>query len=431
MFVGQQIVAQPFTLDKDLKPTKLTLLENPNTSNGSLGLVSAQIIHEKDQYFYVEGHTMFQFIDVYVMSNYGDPNFKVDLVNTNWGDIVFSDETGKAVDGIVHFKLRAQEKFGIHVHPSKEPVNYSIVITASEPSKTYLGSAFKKATKYDLGEDQSDTVNVSNTSDSNSNSNMILYIIIGIALLVIGFLAAKVSAKNKKIGLIIIILMSSSLSLLAQATAPWNLPSDMSIEEYGEYVETTRNDGPNSRWEDFDQLRKGLDRFNKLNDQVGKALGTFKASRDYYDSYTGLSDCMRSGPPPGMPRIPSFCETDDCKDCFRDARQRFNKNRYTFEQLQTIYNCTKDFTDKAIAFGDNVSGYHGVSGLAWQSQKGGIYKSIKELNDAYDSKRKELLESQLEILMALNNCEAEHGLEDWYDRFGYLYFEFTQMHYKR
>ena len=81
MFVGQQIVAQPFTLDKDLKPTKLTLLENPNTSNGSLGLVSAQIIHEKDQYFYVEGHTMFQFIDVYVMSNYGDPNFKVDLVN--------------------------------------------------------------------------------------------------------------------------------------------------------------------------------------------------------------------------------------------------------------------------------------------------------------------------------------------------------------
>ena len=84
-----------------------------------------------------------------------------------------------------------------------------------------------------------------------------------------------------------------------------------------------------------------------------------------------------------------------------------------------------------IAFGDNVSGYHGVSGLAWQSQKIGVLKSVDELKKSYDKKYAELIQSQQEILMELNDCEAAHGIPDWYDRFGYMFFEFTKMNYAR
>jgi hypothetical protein len=204
-----------------------------------------------------------------------------------------------------------------------------------------------------------------------------------------------------------------------------------SQEEYGNWLTDRTAEERPSGYRNTQQIVTGLSRMGSLGNNATKAMGTYGAAKGAYEAYTGLNSCMNSASPPGMPKIPSFCETDDCERCFVDARGRFNQNRYTFERLKTIYTCTKNFTDRMIAFGDNVSGYHGVSGLAWQSQKIGVIKSVNNLKTSYDKKYAELIQSQQEILQELNDCEAAHGIEDWYDRFGYLYFEFTKMNYVR
>ena len=117
--------------------------------------------------------------------------------------------------------------------------------------------------------------------------------------------------------------------------------------------------------------------------------------------------------------------------CFVNARRDFEEVRYLFVKLQAIYKCTMKFTNAAVSFGDNVSGVHGVSGLAWQNQKFKILKSVEELKKSYDKKYQELLVEMQKALMELNDCEAEHGIPDWYDRFGYMYYDFTKNQYQR
>ncbi len=160
---------------------------------------------------------------------------------------------------------------------------------------------------------------------------------------------------------------------------------------------------------------------------------TVDNAQNFYNKYKNLGNCMNSTPPPGQPRIPSFCPESDgeCASCFVNARSNFNEVRYKFEKLQTIYDCTKNYTDAAISFGDNVSGYHGVSGLAWQTKRFEVLESLKRLNKTYDSKRAELLRQLNESLMELNTCEMDHGIADWYDRFGVLFYDFMEMRYHR
>ncbi|MCD6660399.1 MAG: hypothetical protein LT105_09570, partial [Lentimicrobium sp.] len=87
--------------------------------------------------------------------------------------------------------------------------------------------------------------------------------------------------------------------------------------------------------------------------------------------------------------------------------------------------------EKSIAFGDDVSGIHGVSGIAWQAQRGKIENSVKELQAAYDSKLAELLAKLQQSLMEMAVCEEQFGTPDWYDRYGYMYYEFVAEKYKR
>ncbi len=34
-------------------------------------------------------------------------------------------------------------------------------------------------------------------------------------------------------------------------------------------------------------------------------------------------------------------------------------------------------------------------------------------------------------MVGLSTCEAQYGVPDWYDRFGYMYFEFMRDKYRR
>lgn len=127
-----------------------------------------------------------------------------------------------------------------------------------------------------------------------------------------------------------------------------------------------------------------------------------------------------------------FCEDDaSCSACYSDARSEFNAVRGTFEQLRVIYQCSMDDINSAIAFGDSASGVHGVSGLAWQAQKARITNSVNGLKNAYDNKYDELRGRLHSSMIEIASCEAQYGEPDWYDRFGYVYFEFLTDKYKR
>lgn len=426
-FFCPNLSAQPFSIDDKIKPVKLELIDDEKVE-GASGIITNATLENDPHYWYTKV-TMFQPVDVYVFSNYGEADFKVDIAYDNWKDLVDTQTTGQAKNGIVHFKIKAEGDFGIQVHPTDIKVNYTLVIYANPPIKEYLGSAFRKARPNELNPAETANNLQNNTVDS-GGSNTLLYVLLGIALLTIGFLLAKVLNKKKTVGIFIVFLLGSVHIGFSQQHSG-NTWGPNSQQQYKDWLQGRAAEASGSGWAAAQRVGDGLKKMGEVGSNVQKGLGTYSAAKDAYDAYKGLSSCLNSTPPPGMPRIPSFCETDDCTSCFLDARQRFNHNRYSFERLKTIYNCTKTYTDRMIAFGDNVSGYHGVSGLAWQSQKIKVLKSIEGLKKTYDAKYVELLNKQQDILQELNRCEGEHGLPDWYDRFGYLYFEFTQMNYTR
>jgi len=426
-----KISAQPFSMDKEIKPVKLELIDDKEVE-GASGVITNATIDKDPQYWFAKVD-MFRPIDVYLFSNYGDPDFEVEIANTNWEDIVETQKTSTSENGIIHFRIRTEGDFGIHVKPGSEEINYTLIVYANPPVKEFLGSAFRKARpgEFKLESDSNNGAATNDRSNSSGGSNnMLLYIVIGVALLVIGFLLAMVLNKKKSTTILIFFLLGATQIGYSQmhGGTTWGPNSQQQYEDW--LRDRTAEERPGG-YQGAQDVMTGLKRLNSLGNNTTKALNTYGAAKGAYDAYTGLNTCMNSAAPPGMPKIPSFCETDECEQCFVDARGRFNDNRYTFERLKTIYTCTKNFTDRMIAFGDNVSGYHGVSGLAWQSQKIGVIKSVNDLKTAYDKKYAELIESQHNILMELNECEAAHGIEDWYDRFGYLYFEFTKMNYAR
>lgn len=118
--------------------------------------------------------------------------------------------------------------------------------------------------------------------------------------------------------------------------------------------------------------------------------------------------------------------------CLENAYAELNERRINLEKLRIIFTHSMTKINAGIAFGDNVSGVHGVSGLAWQSQKMIILtESIPTLNRAYDSKYMEMMES-LEInLREIERCEAILGYENWYNHSGFIYFSFMADKYKR
>ncbi|HDZ69487.1 MAG TPA: hypothetical protein ENH43_03630 [Phycisphaerales bacterium] len=163
---------------------------------------------------------------------------------------------------------------------------------------------------------------------------------------------------------------------------------------------------------------------------MGSALTSLEAGRNLEKSW--LSKCDRIGNPPKTPSIPSFCAKNEaCSQCYSQTRIDFNKVRATLEKLRQIYTCSQKFSKSAIAFGDSSSGVHAVVGLAWQTQKGGILKAVKGLQAAYDRKYAELIGKLKKSMVQMGVCEDKFGVEDWYDRFGYVYYEFMADKYKR
>lgn len=164
---------------------------------------------------------------------------------------------------------------------------------------------------------------------------------------------------------------------------------------------------------------------------------TLQSAQELYAAYEGLTsfdttcvDISAAGAPP----VPSACEENEatCGQCYADAYRELGEARLKLEKLRCVYQATKKFADKAIAFGDSASGVHAVTGLAWQNEKRKIEASVDELNKTYDKKLDEFLGKLKSSLEHVDQCEGQYMNEpDWYTRFGFIYYTFMNDRYKR
>jgi hypothetical protein len=193
-----------------------------------------------------------------------------------------------------------------------------------------------------------------------------------------------------------------------------------------------------------DRLERSQERGAAFRDAAGTGIewldwgiNTARDLNDLRESYEALT---RDDPtlepdyrPPGTPDVPSSCEGNEgCGDCYRQALADLNRIRTLLERLRAIYANTKNFADKAMAFGDSASGIHGVSGLAWQQEKRRIEREVATLQQSYDAKYRELLPGVERALRRIGECEARHfNNPDWYDRYGFIYYTFLSDRYKR
>lgn len=161
--------------------------------------------------------------------------------------------------------------------------------------------------------------------------------------------------------------------------------------------------------------------------------------------------------PAGQPSVPSACAAVDggvvnggrrshkpgaarasgasghpCEVCYTKAIDALDSTRTRLEKLRAIYSSTYKSAKAQMAFADSVSGVHGVSGLAWQTQKIKVLQSVKNLDKAYDAKYAELMQALLKDLQQYSECEETvMKVPSWYDRFGFVYYQFMKDHYKR
>ncbi len=164
------------------------------------------------------------------------------------------------------------------------------------------------------------------------------------------------------------------------------------------------------------------------------AMGLYNSAQNMYNASQTLSrgECAPDFSTSNDAMLPSSCpRRGECADCYRSAVSELNFVRRQLGRLNCIYQNTKNFTNSAIAFGDNASGIHAVTGLAWQQARGEIVAEFNHFKQTYDNKYTDLISSLERALKSIDRCESQYGQQDWFQRSGFIYLEFMKDKYRR
>jgi hypothetical protein len=411
LFSTTTLMAQPLSKEKDLKP--LALKMEPDGSDKEVLVAAADgTASEKGELILLSGQDMFQPVIIMVYAVSKSNPVQVSLHKDSWDENEMSAATD-AAEGYCEFKVRSAGEIGIKLKGNA--ASYVVMAMSGKEIMPKMESPFVKKGKENKE---------AGKTESGGKSNTMLYVIIGILALALIVVAIKFAGrKNKTAGMLLI-----GLSL-ATVTSAQNRIRGNTVEEIRAEVERILEKNEKEEREKIDKVREHTE----------KAYKILKGGKDLWDAYKNLGSCMNTAIPAGMPSVPTYCYEADrdesgegnCAKCFENARASFNEVRYKFIKLAIIYRCTKSFADKSMAFGDDVSSIHGVSGLAWQAEKRKIEESVERLKKSYDDKYIELLQRLRESMIDIAECEEEFGERDWYDRFGFMFYEFMKEKYRR
>ncbi|MEM7087132.1 MAG: LPXTG cell wall anchor domain-containing protein [Bacteroidota bacterium] len=175
-------LAQPFTLDDNIKPVKLELLafedDSLNIGKGKINMTEVTQVNDT-LYFSVYGVSIYS--PIYVGINATDPDKPLDisLHKMNW---INADRKGKTdANGEWEDSFKTETDFGIRVISKADSTNYGLIVWAGDEADLDLPQLFDPEPQEEGGLLELLKENI-------------LYIIIGILLLIILYFFMK----NKK-----------------------------------------------------------------------------------------------------------------------------------------------------------------------------------------------------------------------------------------
>ncbi len=194
--------------------------------------------------------------------------------------------------------------------------------------------------------------------------------------------------------------------------------------------------GAQGGWNDdgWGNLQGGLEAASQGLGQLNTFLNIYHSAHDLYDATRALdnNECQPDFTTSAQAMMPTSCEEGGaCYTCYQSAVNELAFIRRQLARLSCIYHNTKTFNERAIAFGDNTSGIHAVNGLAWQYAKADIVAAYESFKHTYDDKYTGMMGTLDKSLHDIGTCEDQYGEHDWYQRFGFIYFEFMKEKYKR
>jgi len=186
--------------------------------------------------------------------------------------------------------------------------------------------------------------------------------------------------------------------------------------------------------QEYENASNAAEHLDNFVGAINNVVGIIETGRELWDAGGVLDagECTPDFTQPANALVPSSCSgTAGCNDCYATALASFNADRQTLARMMCLFMNTKNFTDKAIAFGNAMASLPGGVGLGWIPAKRNIDQAYTNFKATYDRKSRELLTSLQKNMMKIDACENSYGQQDWYQRFGYMYFEFMQLKYKR
>jgi len=193
--------------------------------------------------------------------------------------------------------------------------------------------------------------------------------------------------------------------------------------------------------DEVSNIQDQWEHLDNLGDMVSEGIGHLNTAINLYNSASELynasqaldnNECVPDFSTDAQSMMPTGCsENAACASCYEQGINNLTVVRRSLARMSCIRMNTKRFNEAAIAFGDNVAGIHAVTGLAWQQQRAEILQTFDHFNHTYDQKYTDLMASLQNALHSIDRCESQFGMRDWYQRFGFIYFEMMKEKYKR
>ena len=436
MFLAIAAWSQPMTLDTSLTTFKMEFKESTEHESGMVSIWKGVLEGDEEHHFWANKLSAKDPIVVSVICAESGKKIKVDIHKFNWKD---SEKSATTRDGYAELRFRAQGDFGLKLSSKDKPVSYYLHVWKGEPVEFEVKNIFTKytgdtkSTNKKGGNDSKEVADSGNGGSSKSGgTSPIMYIIAGLLAIIVVFLGMMVLKKNKGSASIIILMVGFFMFAPDKVIAADPLPvSETELHEAAADAEASAAERDRAR---RDRDRATIDAaISQINSSLADIQSMYESIQAMSEAFEALTESDRPDlDPRGTPRIPSICyENPPCSECFDAALDKFNNRRRLLAELELIYKNAKSFIDASLSFGDTASGVHGVVGLAWQAERRKIEGSLKGLNDAYDAKYEEMIDDLYNTMMEISRCEDEFGLADWYNRFGYMFFEFCKERYRR
>jgi len=163
------------------------------------------------------------------------------------------------------------------------------------------------------------------------------------------------------------------------------------------------------------------------------------AVQTVFEGYGALSDLDRQldgalgEPEANAPPVPVSClGREGCQACFGSAYLQLARSRVLLLRARAIFDATHRFATAAQALGDNLAPSTREAAFVWQMQKPRIAASLGAFDQSFDRKIADMLAVVRRTLQELSECEGRYyNNPDWYQRYGFVYFEFLQARYTR